>query len=154
MKFTTSCFVRVEDRDKRKELTEWLKGIGYYVCSCCLFEGWNTLHCRGIDRLKIVYEVHGICDYDESYQYSIGQFKAENAKKHNKSYDCGENIELFKALAAMNDENDHYQWFVATLMPERLVLNNSMVDNRLFTGPLFRKATAEEIIEYFNHKLI
>ena len=63
--------------------------------------------------------------------------------------DCGENIELFKALAAMNDKNDHYQWFVSTLKPERLGLNNSMDDNRLFAEPLFRKATAEEIIEHF-----
>ena len=113
MKFTTPCFVRVEDAEKRKELTEWLKGIGYYVCSCCLFDGCNTLHCRGIDRLKIAYEVHGICDYDEETRYSIGQFKAENAESRNPSYDCGENVELFKALAAMNDENDREQWFIA-----------------------------------------
>ena len=63
--------------------------------------------------------------------------------------DCGENIELFRSLAAMNDENDYYQWFVAILKPERLVLNNSMDDNRLFAEPLFRKATAEEIIGHF-----
>lgn len=51
MKFTTPCFVRVEDAEKRKELTEWLQGIGYYVCPCCLFDGWNTLHCNRIERL-------------------------------------------------------------------------------------------------------
>ena len=104
MEFTTPCFVRVEDAEKRKELTEWLKGIGYHVCSCCLFDGCNTLHCRGIDRLKIAYEVHGICDYDEETRYSIDQFKAENVAKGHPAIDCGENIELFKALAAMNDE--------------------------------------------------
>ena len=43
---------------------------------------------------------------DEETRYSIGQFKAENAESRNPSYDCGENVELFKALAAMNDEND------------------------------------------------
>lgn len=102
-----------EDAEKRKELTEWLKGIGYYVCSCCLFDGCNTLHCRGIDRLKIAYEVHGICDYDEETRYSIDQFKAENVAKGYPAIDCGENIELFKALAAMNDENDREQWFIA-----------------------------------------
>lgn len=112
MEFTTPCFVRVEDAEKRKELTEWLKGIGYHVCSCCLFDGCNTLHCRGIDRLKIAYEVHGICDYDEETRYSIDQFKAENVAKGHPAIDCGENIELFKALAAMNDENDYMQWYV------------------------------------------
>ena len=152
MKFTTPCFVRVEDMEKRKELTEWLKGIGYYVCSCCLFDGWNTLHCRGIDRLKIAYEVHGICDYDEETRYSIDQFKAENAAKEHHAIDCGENIELFKALAAMNDENDCYQWFVPTLKPEHMALNNSMDNNRLFAEPLFRKAEVAEIVEYFKEK--
>lgn len=67
--------------------------------------------------------------------------------------DCGTDVELFKAQAAMNDGNDHYQWFVATLNPKLLGLNNSMDDNSLFIEPLFRKATAEEIIEYFNRKL-
>lgn len=50
---------------------------------------------------------------DEETRYSIGQFKAENAESRNPSYDCGENVELFKALAAMNDENDREQWFIA-----------------------------------------
>ena len=28
-------------------------------------------------------------------------------------YNCDENIEMFKALAAMNRDNDREQWFVA-----------------------------------------
>ena len=31
MKFTTPCFVRVEDAEKRKELAVWLSSIGRYV---------------------------------------------------------------------------------------------------------------------------
>lgn len=150
MKFRTPCFVRVEDMEKRKELTEWLKGIGYYVCSCCLFEGWNTLHCRGIDRLKIAYEVHGICDYDEKTRYSIDQFKAENVAKGHPAIDCGENIELFKALAAMNDENDYMQLFINKSNRYRRVLYNTQ---RLFDAVAkecdWRKATAAEIVEHF-----
>lgn len=150
MKFRTPCFVRVEDMEKRKELTEWLKGIGYYVCSCCLFEGWNTLHCRGIDRLKIAYEVHGICDYDEETRYSIDQFKAENVAKGHPAIDCGENIELFKALAAMNDENDYMQLFINKSNRYRRVLCNTQ---RLFDAVAkecdWRKATAAEIVEHF-----
>lgn len=147
MKFTTPCFVRVNNPEKRKELTEWLRGIGYYVCSCCLFDGWNTLHCRGIDRLKIAYEVHGICDYDEETRYSIDQFKAENAEKRNPSYDCGENIALFKALAAMNDENDMEQIFISERgLYIRCLRNNANID---WLGKL-HKATAEEVVEYFS----
>lgn len=147
MKFTTPCFVRINNPDKRKELTEWLKGIGYHVCSCCLFDGCNTLHCRGIDRLKIAYEVHGICDYDEETRYSIDQFKAENAEKRNPSYDCGENVEMFKALAAMNDENDMEQIFISERgLYIRCLRNNANID---WLGKL-RKATAEEVVEYFS----
>lgn len=158
MKFTTPCFVRVEDMEKRKELTEWLKGIGYYVCSCCLFDGWNTLHCRGIDRLKIAYEVHGICDYDEETRYSIGQFKAENAAKEHHAIDCGENIDLFKALAAMNDENDLNQWYVCDvpywcdLRQGDWVIKRDTMDHTTFFPSVFHKATAAEIIEHFKKR--
>lgn len=151
MKFTTPCFVRVEDMEKRKELTEWLKGIGYYVCSCCLFDGWNTLHCRGIDRLKIAYEVHGICDYDEETRYSIDQFKAENAAKEHHAIDCGENIELFKALAAMNDENDNEQYFVTELAGSSYCVHKNRNTN-LDYSLVCRKATVEEIIEHFKKR--
>lgn len=149
MTFTTPCFVRVENPEKRKELIEWLEGIGYHVCSCCLFDGWNTLHCRGIDRLKIAYEVHGICDYDEETRYSIDQFKAENADSKHPAVDCGKNIELFKSLAAMNDENDKEQWFTDG---ERWYKVSAKKAHSNYAILHYRKATAEEIVEYFKNK--
>ncbi len=141
MKFTTSCFVRVEDVDKRKKLVEWLEGqIGYRYCVGC----YNAR--SAIDSPLIPYVL-------VSTRAETG-FVQCFVQRPDEGIDCGTDVELFKALAAMNDGNDHYQWFVATLNPERLVLYNSMDDNRLFVEPLFRKATAEEIIEYFNRKLI
>lgn len=152
MKFITPCFVRVENSDARKELTEWLKGIGYHVCSCCLFDGWNTLHCDLIERLEAHYEVHGIPDYDKDTGYNVGWFKADNADKVHPSYDCGENIALFKALAAMNDENDYQQYFRHNDNKYRWLLCNTM---RLFDAVAlewnWHKATAEEIVEYFKN---
>ena len=150
MTFTTPCFVRVENPEKRKELIEWLEGIGYHVCSCCLFDGWNTLHCRGIDRLKIAYEVHGICDYDEETRYSIDQFKAENADSKHPAVDCGKNIELFKALAAMNYENYREQWFVEE--GKMFKCTSDKINNYPYNWPNTRKATVEEIVEYFKNK--
>ena len=149
MTFTTPCFVRVENPEKRKELIEWLERIGYHVCSCCLFDGWNTLHCRGIDRLKIAYEVHGICDYDEETRYSIDQFKAENADSKHPAVDCGENIELFKALAAMNYENNREQWFVEE--GKMFKCTSDKINNYSYNWLTTRKATAEEIVEYFKN---
>lgn len=136
MKFTTPCFVRVEDVDKRKKLVEWLEGqIGYRYCVGC----YNAR--SAIDSPLIPYVL-------VSTRAETG-FVQCFVQRPDEGIDCGTDVELFKALAAMNDVNDHYQWFVATLKPERLALNNSMDDNRLFAEPLFRKATAEEIIEHF-----
>lgn len=133
MKFTTSCFVRVEDVNKRNELIRWCENI----------IGRDGGHTVGADWITGEYV---LCMGDITYccRYAELAFLTNDD-----TIDCGENIELFRSLAAMNDGNDHYQWFVATLKPELLALNNSMDDNRLFAEPLFRKATAEEIIEHF-----
>lgn len=148
MNFLTPAFVRVNNPEKRKELTKWLQGIGYYVCSCSLFDGWNTLHCNRIERLKTSYEVHGIPDYDRDTGYNIGWFKVDNTNEDNPSYDCGENVELFKALAAMNDENDIEQIFISERgLYIRCLRNNANID---WLGKL-RKATFEEIVEYFKN---
>lgn len=94
--------------------------------------------------------MHGICDYDEETRYSIDQFKAEIAESCYPSYDCGTNIALFKALAAMNDENDYMQLFINKSNRYRWVLCNAQ---RLFDAVAkecdWRKATAAEIVEHF-----
>lgn len=158
MKFTTPCFVRVEDAEKRKELAGWLGRIGYRVCRCCLFEGWNTLHCGAVERIGTVYEAHGIPDHDEETGYSIGWFKGEDAEGVDPSYDCGENIELFKALAAMNDENDLNQWYVCDvpywcdLRQGDWVIKRDTMDRTTFFPSVFHKATVEELIEHFKKR--
>lgn len=100
------------------------------------------------------YEVHGICDYDEETRYSIDQFKAENVAKGHPAIDCGENIELFKALAAMNDENDYMQWYVNEITDRwSLCIGMDHVEDdpiiSKWEGLARHKATAEEIIKHF-----
>ena len=84
-------------------------------------------------------------------------------------YNCGSNIELFKALAAMNDENDWEQWFVkdcgcyglgwVLCRTERIY--NHFGDEFDCIGRAnwawedfrkYRRATTEEIIEHFKNK--
>lgn len=79
MKPTTLCFVRVKDTGERHKLTIWLKGIGY------------------TDK-NISYERHG-----KYTDILIGNFWVKDTFN---AIDCGTNIKLFKALAAMNDESD------------------------------------------------
>lgn len=151
MKFTTPCFVRIEDVEKRKELAGWMQEIGYAVCRCCLFDGWNTLHCGTVSERGGGSEVHGIPDYDGDTGVGVGMFKAEEAGKEHPACDCGENIGLFKALAAMNDENDNEQYFVTELAGSSYCVHKNRNTN-LDYSLVCRKATVEEIIEHFNEK--
>lgn len=125
MTFLTPCFVRVEDAAEQKKLIEWLKGIG------------NDL-----------YSTHD-------------GFVNSNLFSSNPFY-CDNNVDLFKALAAMNDENDREQWFVV----KKNISDCYDIDDIIYhkgdmffneSGePLveknFRKATADEIVEYFKKR--
>ena len=136
MTFTTPCFVRVENPEKRKELIEWLEGIGYK------FLMW------GLESNVLYVDVTSgclLCAFESPVTQS---------EMVSKGYiDCGENIELFKALAAMNDENDLEQWFTDGYHFELCPTNKAdMVAWYMMYGTKPRKATAEEIVEYFKNK--
>lgn len=80
MKFTTPCFVRVEDAEKRKKLIYNIQKLGYDIWRC----DEPTIYCFN----------NIVCGIATSHpKCSLKEF-----------IDCGDNIELFKALAAMNDE--------------------------------------------------
>lgn len=73
--------------------------------------------------------------------------------------DCGTNVDLFRALAAMNDDNDREQWFVVKTNIsdyydiDDIIYQKGDIFFNASGEPLveknFRKATAEEIVEYF-----
>lgn len=85
MTFTTPCFVRVENPEKRKELTEWLRNLGRKVMAA------PNMH-------LVAQNGEGVCLWMELEYHTDKMFAKE-------FIDFGANIELFKALAAMNDEN-------------------------------------------------
>lgn len=127
MTFTTPCFVRVENPEKRKELIEWLEGIGYthfpFIRDSCLIA----------------------TDSD-------GRIWLTDANRDG-AYDCQTDTDLFKALAAMNDENDREQWFTDGYHFELCPTNKAdMVAWHMMYRTKPRKATAEEIVEYFKNK--
>ena len=122
MTFTTPCFVRVEDAAEREKLIEWLKGIGYS-------------HLPFIyQSLFIATDIHGM----------IWITDANRGGAH----DCGANIELFKSLAAMNNDNDIEQWFIDK--NGFMMKGNRGLDVYTF-NKCFRKATSDEIIKYFTN---
>ena len=145
MTFTTPCFVRVENPEKRKELIEWLEGIGYKFLM------------RGLESNVLYVDVTSgclLCAFESPVTQS---------EMVSKGYiDCGDNIELFKALAAMNEWNDRKQWYVYTEYPtndgkngvRKFVFNEPVRFDSFVDVPsgYYRKATAEEIVQYFKNK--
>lgn len=134
MKFTTPCFVRVEDAEKRKELAVWLSSIGRYVSPAVTSSDYHK-------DWVIVTE-----PYDPDLDGYVGIWA--KTPKSPAFIDCGENIELFKALAAMNDENDNEQYFVTELAGSSYCVHKNRNTNLAYSLTC-RKATVAEIIEYF-----
>lgn len=134
MEFTTPCFVRVEDAEKRKELAVWLSSIGRYVSPAVTSSDYHK-------DWVIVTE-----PYDPYLDGYVGIWG--KAPKSPAFIDCGENIELFKALAAMNDENYNEQYFVTELAGSSYCVHKNRNTNLAYSLTC-RKATVAEIIEYF-----
>ena len=134
MKFTPPCFVRVEDAEKRKELAVWLSSIGRYVSPAVTSSDYHK-------DWVIVTE-----PYDPDLDGYVGIWA--KTPKSPAFIDCGENIELFKALAAMNDENYNEQYFVTELAGSSYCVHKNRNTNLAYSLTC-RKATVAEIIEYF-----
>lgn len=99
MAFTTPCFVRVEDPEERKKLIEWLEEIGYIFNDCFI----GARDCAVSKYLKNFYVIAGD-------PHISRMCKALDAKPEYGNYiDAGTNVDLFRALAAMNDENDRVE---------------------------------------------
>lgn len=134
MSFTTPCFVWVEDPEKRNNLREWAKNIGY-----------NFVDVAGIES-----DYSDPQPYIEVFPHSFRSTTPQGNSFYvasRKAIDCGENIEMFKALAAMNDENDYIQWFIDDngwflCRDYRLTIP---INNAMHT----RKATADDIIKRY-----
>ena len=136
MKFITPCFVRVEDVEKRDELLVWLKCIGYGSCDFLWGKCIKIIRCWTTPK-----------GCSKAAGYPCKQVRKTDI-------DCGENIELFKALAAMNDENDREQWFIdeSGHFEKCSVKEANIVGWIMLYGKTPRKATVEEIIEHFKNK--
>lgn len=143
MGFITKCFIRKNNLELLKKLAE----MGYDICPCVDFEtsAW-------LDNCIKTSSIHGIPDH------AIGTMLYETD-----AIDCGDNENLFLALAAMRDDtldkhifvNDLGDW---AIYHEELteVGNISGFEfqgiPRCFDPELYRKATAEEIIKIFTNE--
>lgn len=146
--FTTPCFIR----KNTPELRDKLKELGYHVCSC-------TTSKTAIYLMVGYGGVHAVSDE------VVDVFEDEVKAGILKSIDCGENISLFLAIAAMRDDTDKNQYFVhdeeirwinqGAYIPKGSLFK-SLVDKYPLdpdnTIPKFHRATVNEIITHFKQE--
>lgn len=135
--FTQPCFIRKDTQ----ELRDKLKDIGLQPHPCIASKSGTYLF---INR--------GFYSGNEiGYQEEI-----------ERAIDCGENEELFLAIAALRDDTDKNQWFILDyddIWPEvgdfrekgDFIYCNT---HKYYCGTDIRsahKATVKELIEHFNH---
>lgn len=143
MKFITPCFVRVKDAEKREELLQWMFDIGY----------------AGRYRIDKTYSII-VAGLEED----CVDVAPDNTIEELTAYElinCGENIALFKALAAMNKNNWDEQYVIdnagniglCNVIPDASGIQCRSVTmmGLSFNIDNYRKATAEEIVEYFKN---
>lgn len=96
----------------------------------------------------------GIKTLEESARWHK-YIKEKNVTGYSKPLiNCLDNIELFKAIAAITDDDDLYQWFIINYSDsnEYWVFNDTQkhIDDK--QKQIYRKATLKEIVEHFNNK--
>lgn len=138
-KFTTACYVRIEDADKRKEVCEQLERIRYK----------NTWHSPLKNQIIVA---------NTSGTY-VDVLSVDNTDMIN----CGINIDLFLALAVMREDTDKDQIFTNSKGEFTVCRKHDIFEQQSFDFEelkllsymiltKIRRATATEIINYHKQK--
>lgn len=125
--FTQSCFIRKDTQ----ELRDKLKEIGLEPHPCIMPKA-----CAFLFVNRGFYSRNEI-GYQEEIERAI---------------DCGENEELFLAIAALRDDDDFMQYFKAAEADRLLLCRVKYIEDCTTFHELYRKLTPEELIEHFNHE--
>ena len=133
--FTQPCFIR----KNTSELREKLHSIGYDVS--------DSLNLMG-DYIKC---------YNGSVECILRPFDFKEKEELDRYIDCGENEDLFLAIAALRDDSNEHQWFIWDKEEGEKDNSNKwkLYDNNPdWSWWIFEvhKATVEELIEHFKSK--
>lgn len=148
MGFTTPAFILKNTPELRKKLEE----LGYRLSGAELNE----------DLCIFTEPEYGL--------YSVEFFSNIPHPDETDSVDCGNNEELFLAIAPLRDDTNENQWFIAD-SPLSVSYDDAMGNDHYFTEPKgsvffwdinwmhatiisgnYHKATVEELIEHFKEK--
>lgn len=136
MVFKKSCFIR----KNTEELRVALKNIGY--SNSHVMSGVNSIATSAFLSTYVEMSEH-LFDYKNPHvTWNCGG-----------RIDCGENEDMFLALAALRDDSDIHQWMIVTDLKGINWIKS--VENK-FTGDavhsIWKKATVDDIIEHFKTK--
>lgn len=142
--FTTKCYVKVKKMDDRLYVSERLREIGYRRS----FESRERNNPYFITRPA--YITGPVFEQTNGY---IASFQKLNPE----SIDCGTNIKLFLALAALRDDSDINQLFIVgegswAISQYEKVRENPYENNSIIPIIPVRKATPAELIDHFKTK--
>lgn len=149
MAFIQPCFIRKNSPELRKKLEE----LGYKP-SYPIFQYPEVFkHIAACNFFGSKY--YGVSDDEVSHHGEI-----KDAIKNRGMIDCGDNEELFLALAALRDDKPDYQWFLwehndGEYHPEEDESWRQYIPGEHWEEWWWfevRKATADELIKYFNKK--
>ena len=143
--FTTKCFIR----KNTPELRGKLKKMGYQVCHCA--EGATAVFLMAVEG-----DIHAV-HYEE-----LDIFADEVKSGTCKLIDCGDNEQLFLALAAMRDDTDNDQLFTNGIdwaIKREAARNLGLPGFEYLSFPRdvntpLHKATEEEIMNYFQTPIL
>lgn len=138
--FTTKCFIR----KNTPELRGKLKKMGYRFCRCA-------------EETTAVYLMAGHGDIHAVHDESVDIFEDEVKSGTCKLVDCGDNEQLFIAIAAMRDDTDKDQLFTNGIdwaIKREAARNLGLPGFEYLSFPRdvntpLHKATIEEIMEQF-----
>lgn len=144
MNFTTSVFIR----KNTNELLDKLEKLGYSTCLCTHIDGavWlSTLASNGT--------VHGIGYSDETMPMTVEE-ACEMYIRESNGIDCGENENLFLAIAALKYGTDENQWFTdgkEWFLCQYPKVGMHYQDNSEILFEKWHKATVNELIKHFKY---
>lgn len=140
--FTQPCFIQKNTPELRKKLEE----LGY--------KDYGNLRYYG-DPIIIYCNVNHF--FTSPFVLEGKQYRG----KYDNFIDCGDNEELFLAIAALRDDTDKHQWFIYDSMDCKVEelrdrfwfkCEEDKVQDHMFYDAMYlncTKATVEEIIEHF-----
>lgn len=140
--FTTPCFIRKNTLELRKRLEE----LGYEPFGSVKYE-WDTGWGLSTDNR--------LGEFESFNNNGLENIIKCESPDYEDSIDCGDNEELFLAIAALRDDKPDYQWFVWDDIEDGGEKFKQYIPGEPWQDWWWfevHKATPKELIEHFNGK--